>query len=246
MPMRSEPAHRAEQVNQVLFGERAEIIEINENDWARIRCELDGYEGWCKAAQLTFISRKEYRKELRFLAEGHQNKLVFDESDMWLPMGCDLWGLKSGKINGGKYKGKKLSLKKATAEGECVKMMAMEYMNAPYQWGGRTVAGIDCSGLVQMAYKLCGMHATRDAATQANEGEPVDFLQHAVCGDLAFFDNKEGRITHVGILLDEQTIIHATDTSGRVVIDRIDQGGIISIGLKKRTHNLRMVRRLIG
>src|SRR5688572_11454872 len=95
MPMRSEPAHKAEQVNQVLFGERVEVVEINENDWARIRCELDGYEGWCKAAQVTSVSRKEYKKELRFLAEGHNNKLVYDSSEMWLPMGCDLWGIKN-------------------------------------------------------------------------------------------------------------------------------------------------------
>jgi cell wall-associated NlpC family hydrolase len=94
-----------------------------------------------------------------------------------------------------------------------------------------------------MTYKLCNKKLPRDASQQAVEGVTVDFLQHAECGDLAFFDNDEGKINHVGIILDQHTIIHATDTSGRVVIDRIDQGGIISRLLKKRTHNLRMVKR---
>jgi cell wall-associated NlpC family hydrolase len=116
-------------------------------------------------------------------------------------------------------------------------------MNAPYQWGGRSIAGVYCSGLTQMAFKLCNRKLPRDASQQALEGETVDFLQHGQCGDLAFFDNPDGKINHVGILLDNQSIIHATDAAGRVVIDKIDPGGIISTMFRKRTHNLRMVRR---
>jgi cell wall-associated NlpC family hydrolase len=118
-------------------------------------------------------------------------------------------------------------------------------MNAPYQWGGRSIAGIDCSGLTQMAFKLCNTTLPRDASQQAQQGTLVDFLQNAQCGDIAFFDNSDGRIVHVGILLDAQNIIHATDSSGRVVIDRIDPSGIISVSQRKRTHNLRFVKRFI-
>jgi hypothetical protein len=247
MPMRAEPSHRAEQVNEMLFGERAEVLEINDKDWARIRCEWDGYEGWCRTGQVTYISNKEYRKAPKYLAAKNGDKLVFDHGEQWLPMGSDLFGLKGGKIiimnSTGKYKGKKLEIKELCLSRNDTKLAALQYINAPYLWGGRTIAGIDCSGLTQMAFKLCGKAIPRDASQQAKEGETIDFLQNAQCGDLAFFDNSEGKIVHVGMLLNDHTIIHATETSGRVVIDRIDPGGIISTSLKKRTHTLRMVKR---
>lgn len=246
LPVRKEPSHRAEQVTQLLFGERAEVLELHEETWAKIKVEWDGYEGWCRLSQLAIINKKEYSKDRKFLSGKHGDKLVFDDSELWLPLGSEL--VKSKYLvlgQTGKFKGKKLEIGNLTLNCEDVKAAAMQYMNAPYQWGGRSIAGIDCSGLSQMVFKLCNRKLLRDASQQATEGETVDFLQHAQCGDLAFFDNTEGRINHVGILLDNQTIIHATDTAGRVVIDRIDQQGIISRSLRKRTHNLRVVKRYL-
>ncbi|MFI5195793.1 MAG: NlpC/P60 family protein [Chitinophagales bacterium] len=248
MPLRSDPTHRAEQVSQLLFGEKVEILEVNNKEWAKIICAWDGHEGWCKRSQLTTMPKKEYRKEIKYLAATHSDKLIMETGEMWLPLGSELIGLKAGKIKpvheAGKFKGKKLNIKAATLSCETLKAAAFQYLHAPYQWGGRSIAGIDCSGLTQMTFKLCNRHIPRDASQQANEGQLVDFLQHAQCGDLAFFDDKDGKIVHVGILLDNQTIIHATDTSGRVVVDRIDQAGIISASLRLRTHNLRLVKRM--
>lgn len=246
MPLRSEPSHRAEQTSQMLFGEKAEVMEL-ENEWARIRCNWDDYEGWCKASQLSFIHQKEHRKPTKFLSVKNHNKILFEDSEMWLPTGSDLPGISAGKITAGffhgKFKGRKTPVKKLEFSEDHIRHTVLSYMHAPYQWGGRTVAGIDCSGLTQMAYKMCGIKIPRDAAQQALEGETLDFLQNARCGDLAFFDNAEGRIVHVGMLLDAATIVHATEVAGRVVMDRIDPGGIISTCLKKRTHNLRLVKR---
>jgi cell wall-associated NlpC family hydrolase len=166
---------------------------------------------------------------------------------MWLPAGADLPGISAGKITAGffhgKFKGRKMPVKKLAFSEEYIKHTALSYMHAPYQWGGRTIAGIDCSGLTQMVYKMCGIPIPRDASQQALEGETLDFLQNGRCGDLAFFDNAEGKIVHVGMLLDNATIVHATEVAGRVVMDRIDPGGIISTCLRKRTHNLRVVKR---
>ncbi len=247
MPLRGEPAHRAEQVSQLLFGEKAEVLAAEHGAWMRIRCAADEYEGWCKAAQLKLIPFKSYRKTTAYLSANNSSRLMTDQGEMWMPLGCDLYGMKRSFIElpggNGKFKGKKLTTKKAVYNDEQIHHWALKYLHAPYQWGGRTIAGIDCSGLTQMIYKLCGKKLPRDAKDQAAAGEAVDFLQDSRCGDLAFFDNAEGKITHVGILLNPNEIIHATDTAGRVVLDRIDTGGIISITQKKRTHNLRLIRR---
>ena len=248
MPVRAEPAHRAEQTTQLLYGEKAEVLEINNKDWARIRGQWDGYEGWCKVAQLAIVTKKEYRKEVRYIAAGINDKILSDTGNTWLPLGSDLYNLKGGLLKilneTGKYKGSKQKIADAILTCESLKNAALQYLHAPYLWGGRSIAGIDCSGLTQMAFKLCNLPIPRDASQQALEGEMVGFLQSAKCGDLAFFDEKEGRINHVGLLLSSDLILHATDTSGRVVIDSIDQGGIISKSLKRRTHNLRVVKRL--
>ncbi len=249
LPVRKEPFHTAEQTTQLLFGEKAEVLQINNRDWAQIRCAWDDYEGWCKLSQLTVVQKKEYRKEIKYLSGSHKGRLIMEHGEMILPYGCELHGIKGGNVKAGfekgKFKGVRHNIKRAVATDKALREAAMEYLHAPYQWGGRSVAGIDCSGLTQMVFRMCNHHIPRDAKDQATVGKPVDFLQNARCGDLAFFKEKEGHINHVGLLLDSETIIHATDTAGRVVIDRIDQGGIISISLKKRTHNLRMVRRMV-
>lgn len=248
-PLHAEGAHRSEQTSQLLFGEKVEILEIDTHDWARIRNRWDGYEGWCKASQLQIIHYKEYRKSVRQICARQYDKLIADDGELWLPAGSELAGIKNAQFfhgtKHGKFKGKKHNLEKLEASPEKIIEAAKMFMHAPYQWGGRTIAGIDCSGLVQMAFKLAGKSIVRDASQQATVGQTIDFLLEAKAADLAFFDNAEGRITHVGILLDNQTIIHATDVAGRVVIDKLDNGGIISISLKKRTHNLRLVKRII-
>ncbi len=143
------------------------------------------------------------------------------------------------------FKGKKISLKEAAFHADLVHAYSKLFIGCPYNWGGRGLMGIDCSGLTQVVYKMMNIRLPRDAYQQAECGETVGFLQQARCGDLAFFDNEEGRITHVGILLDDHTIIHATETGGAVVVDPIDNGGIISKRLRQRTHNLRLVKRIV-
>ncbi len=245
MPIRLEPAHTSEMVTQALFGEKLELIEINEQEWAKIRCSWDGYIGWCKLGQVTTINEKEFNKPVKHTSFLHQNKLAFEESEQHMPMGADLFGVKKLKDAPAKFKGKKLATEDMMATPEKLVEMALHYQNAPYLWGGRSYAGIDCSGLMQVVFKMCGMNIPRNASEQSEEGDTIDFLQHSRTGDLAFFDNADGKITHVGLLIDHDHIIHATDTSGKVVIDRIDPGGIISRILKRRTHSLRVVKRYI-
>jgi cell wall-associated NlpC family hydrolase len=120
------------------------------------------------------------------------------------------------------------------------------FLDTPYLWGGRTLMGVDCSGFTQLIYKMAGKQLPRDAYQQAEVGELIAFIDEAQTGDLAFFDNAEGKITHVGIVINQQksgekTIIHA---SGKVRMDRLDHQGIYNIELGAYSHQLRFIRRL--
>lgn len=244
LPMRKEASHRAEQVSQLLFGERAEILKVQDEYWALVRSFADDYEGWCLLGQLHIITKKEFQKESKFYASGHTNKLIGTEGEIILPAGA---ALKGGMIPLGKhkakFKGKKIELAELKPDVAEIEKVALSFRYAPYQWGGRGLQGIDCSGFSQLVLRLNGINIPRDASQQAMQGQTIAFLQEARCGDLAFFGNTEGKINHVGILLTEHTIIHATETAGCVVIDKIDQEGIVSKLLRKRTHTLRLIKR---
>ncbi len=244
-PLRALPAHRSEQVSEILYGEAVRILEEGDKGWRRVRCLWDGYEGWCTAGQLTKMGAETARAGAPYLVTGPKSALLLEDGfEAPLPLGAAIWNIKP--TGGVSFKGRKERLVTLSAGEKCPVTEALRYREAPYVWGGRTQTGIDCSGLVQMAFKLCGQAIPRDASQQAEIGETVDFLQHARRGDIAFFDNEEGRIIHVGLLLDGAHILHATDTSGRVVTDRIDGEGIVSVQLRRRTHRLRLVKRFSG
>ncbi|HEX2935487.1 MAG TPA: C40 family peptidase, partial [Bacteroidales bacterium] len=123
-----------------------------------------------------------------------------------------------------------------------IEEVARKFLHAPYLWGGRTVFGIDCSGFTQIVYKMNGIGIPKDAYQQAEIGEPVQFVEDTRTGDLAFFDNEEGRITHTGIILGKSEIIHA---SGEVRIDKFDHQGIFNEEDNAYSHKLRLIKRII-
>lgn len=240
-PVRREASHRSEIVTQLLFSETAEVIETVK-DFIRIICSHDGYEGWIQTSQTTetdesFVKAKPlgytYKRNSTVLFAGTRTYLslatpVFDKT-------C--FGKYSVEYEVEEY----LSFDRFYFEDEVIKMVALLYENVPYLWGGRSSFGIDCSGLTQQVFKLFGKELERDAYQQALQGEAIGFLQEVKCGDLAFFDNQEGRITHVGIMLNSEQIIHA---SGRVRVDKIDNEGIINSDTGQRTHKLRVIKRV--
>ena len=116
-----------------------------------------------------------------------------------------------------------------------------QYLGSPYLWGGRTVMGIDCSGLTQVCFKACGKALLRDASQQATQGTLVAGLDNARRDDLCFFCNNEGRIIHVGIYLGDGKIVHS---SGQVRIDTLTPSGIINDDTHQQTHTLQSIRRI--
>ncbi|MBT8235881.1 MAG: C40 family peptidase, partial [Bacteroidia bacterium] len=102
--------------------------------------------------------------------------------------------------------------------------------------------GIDAPGLIQMVYRLYGKELPRTIEGQSKEGEVLSFIEESVQGDLAFFDNSEGELIHVGIMLEDHHIIHSC---GKVRIDRIDHTGIFNREEKRYTHQLRMIKKVI-
>lgn len=242
-PLRKESAHRSEMVSQLLFGEIADVLEEGKL-FVKLRCLYDNYEGWCQLSQLTVIDEALVKQNTNVLSDDWTSIIDVNGQPMHISMGSSLGLLQNGKINIGKnvvsYNGKTCDPSVSKITGELVKEKAFQYMNTAYLWGGRSVFGIDCSGFVQQVFRFFNISLPRDAYLQAGVGEAVGFLQEATCGDLAYFDNEEGRITHVGLLLNNDTIIHS---SGKVRVDKIDSMGIISSDTGERTHKLRIIKR---
>lgn len=242
-PLRKEYSHRAEMVSQLLFGELAEVLEETK-DFTRIRCAYDGYEGWCQRNQLVPVNPLHVDVFSPLLCSEWENLCVINGQPMHLPLGTALGFFKNNiaRIEDTTiaFMGKAWDTREAEFTEETIRSRAIQYINTPYLWGGRSVYGIDCSGFVQQLLRFFGIKLPRDACQQAAEGEPVGFLQETRCGDLAYFDNEEGKITHVGLLFSQDIIIHA---SGKVRIDKIDNMGIINTDTGERTHRLRIIKR---
>jgi hypothetical protein len=244
IPLRAEPNDRSEIVSQVLFGEHFEVLE-ELNQWRKIQLHYDHYQGWIDSKQFQIISDSDYAllSNDSIVLNGDLVDYITTPSNALLPipLGASLSFLKHPKINvsGFEFDGTKTSGIKEKSE---LITTAFLYLNAPYLWGGKTPFGIDCSGFTQMVYKLNGYHLFRDASQQAIQGEALSFIEESEPGDLAFFDNEEGNIIHVGIIMENNYIIHA---SGKVRIDRLDHLGIYNPETQKHTHKLRVIKKII-
>ncbi|HEY0896250.1 MAG TPA: C40 family peptidase [Sphingobacteriaceae bacterium] len=249
IPLRAEPSDRSEMVSQLLFGDHVEILE-REEKWCRVRMDYDDYEGWLDPKQLAEISEAEYREfgnstDILGLQPCHRARHEQTGEALHLMPGSTLPGYRHPVFGAGEIRlrleGEALKQRRESFDRE-VEAVSRFYLNAPYLWGGKTPFGIDCSGLTQIVYKQFGIRLQRDASQQALQGELVAFLQEARTGDLAFFDNDEGRITHVGIMIGNAEVVHA---SGRVRIDSIDDQGIFNRELNRYTHQLRVIKRFV-
>ncbi|MCK9206380.1 MAG: C40 family peptidase [Salinivirgaceae bacterium] len=246
--VRSNPSERAEMVTQLLFGETF-IIEEEFGNWARIISLTDHYEGWIDRKLVTYLNEE----ELNLLSVKTPIKSSLPLSVVTLNHQPFHQPLVAGSILPISGNGYKFTLSEKTfsitqiperiaPSGENIIKLAQQFINAPYLWGGKSILGMDCSGLTQLVYGITDVQLPRDASKQIATGKPVNFVGESKPGDLAFFDNENGDIVHVGIIMDTQHIIHA---SGSVRVDSIDHQGIFNQETNRYSHKLRIIKRII-
>jgi hypothetical protein len=247
IPLRIEASDKSEILTQLFFGDCFEILEVTDK-WVRIKTCQEEYEGWIDIKQFisikdcllkaksggSILGLKAFHEAVK-LSTGEKLHLVAGSSIPEMINNRFFLGTEEYQLNSEDIINQPSDFESNVAE------YSKFFLSAPYLWGGKTLFGMDCSGLTQVVFKMLGKNLKRDAWQQAEQGEIVNFLQEAKPGDLAFFDNEDGRVIHVGIMLDDQHIIHA---SGRVKIDPIDGQGIYSLDLKRHTHKLRIIKRI--
>lgn len=244
VPLRLEANDRSEMTSQVLFGEHFKVLEQNKK-WSRIALAYDGYTGWIDNKQYRTISEMQYKhlSQVPEVLNADLIEYVTTPSNQLLPIpiGASLSFIDHSEINIENFTFEGLRTTGVTGKQNLLRTAFM-YLNAPYLWGGKTPFGIDCSGFTQMVYKLNGYKLQRDASQQAKQGEALSFIEESEPGDLAFFDNKDGEIIHVGIIMDDNYIIHG---HGKVRIDRLDHLGIYNTEQRRHTHKLRVIKKII-
>ncbi len=240
-PIRKEPTDRSEMVSQILYGEQFIIVESFKG-WHLVEMLLDGYEGWVDQRAVMEVNANNagifVSNDLIINLKNSSNSVLLSYASELFPDGDDVISTIAGKFK--IPDSIEIDVPVKTERLNKIIKDCLRFINVPYLWGGRSAFGIDCSGLMQIVYKVNEIILPRDAAEQAKMGIEVTY-ENRQRGDLAYFKNAEDKICHVGILLNQHEILHA---SGWVRIDKFSIEGITSIIENKLSHYLAIIKRL--
>lgn len=246
VPVRKNPSDSSEQVTQLIFGDAFEIIESQEK-WLKILQAFDGYEGWIDPKQAHKISEKDFQKIIKSketFCGNFVGAMDYEGNTMYIPFGGILHLEAQNQVFWTKERMRFADKIQKTKEAnpKNLILIAKTFLNVPYLWGGKTVYGIDCSGFMQAIFRMVGIKLKRDAYQQAEQGKLIENFNERKTTDLAFFHNDKGKVIHVGMLIDQNRIIHA---SGQVRIDQFDENGIFNETKKEHTHFLHSINRMV-
>lgn len=248
VPVRSSASHKSELISQLLFGELVEILENKGRQWSKVRCHFDNNVGWINQQQIKAITPSEFdlfNKNFAYNLDITQPIMAEDHA-FPITIGAQLPNFDGlgFKIDETAYtfSGQAIFPADLKADADFLLKVARKYLYAPYLWGGRSPLGIDSSGLTQMVFKMAGYQLPREEIQQVYFGNAVDFFEESIPGDVAFFENKAGRISHCGIIMPDNQIIHSF---GMVRIDKVDHYGIYNTKASRYTHKLRLIKRIL-
>jgi cell wall-associated NlpC family hydrolase len=243
VPLRSGPSHKTEMLSQILFGEKYTIVDKS-GSWLKIETFSDKYAGWIDTDHLQYaVDEDDYAGHVL-----NRTLLCYknDKTRLVIEAGCEVFNPDFEKrifiVGKNVYKTGSEFSNNYISNADTITDTALKFINSPYIWGGRIPSGIDCSGFTKLVYKIHGIILQHDSKMQAEAGKNIDFIDEAVPGDLVFFDNERGRITHVGMILSKGLVIHA---SGRIRIDSIYHQGIFKPEIGGYSHKLRTIRRIL-
>ncbi len=264
IPVRAEAREGAEQNTQMLFGELCEIIE-EQPRWKRIRLESDGQEGWVDAKMVTPMTDKEYAAHKKALQTAATVAFpmayaMSENNGQTIPLtaGTRLTNYRSPMTNeasparfevlgvGFRIDPSMVITAPLELNQDNLLKAVRFFINVPYLWGGKNALGMDCSGFTQTILCLFGKALLRNASEQVTQGIPIKDITKAQAGDLVFFTkspmtNDQLPITHVGIVIDPERVIHC---SGRVKVEKLDSTGIFNAETGEYSHYLTQIRRL--
>ncbi|MDR2474611.1 MAG: C40 family peptidase [Bacteroidales bacterium] len=242
IPVRRHASETSEMTTQLLFGELF-VVKSNTGKWVEIKNVADGYSGWISANMATFLLPATFFQLVESPVFPLHSLVVQVKKEpsgqlLTLPCGSLIRNFCHAK-NSFSIAGRDFSFI-GTLDNYSLEQNAERWLNAPYLWGGKTVFGVDCSGFVQLIFSLSGIQLPRDAKEQSQYGVRVSF-GNTQTGDLAFFCNENSQVVHVGIIINNQKVIHA---SGKVRIDYLTADGILSSDTNQLTHRLFSINRI--
>ena len=238
VPLREVAQFDAPLISEVLYGELIEVISINRK-WSNVKL-ADGAVGWIDNEQYIVIADEEFAKLSKQEPKTAVDlvEFILKDNDILFPISIGST-IQNCAFLGHRFEGQTSN---ASVQKNNIPKTAFTFLNTPYRKGGKSPFGIDAAGFTQIVYKLCGVMLPRTASEQSALGEVLSFIEESEPGDLAFFDDEEGTIIHVGIVLENNYIIHA---AGQVRVDRLDQTGIFNVEKNTHTHQLRLIKSIV-